>query len=44
MESNWKWSLAVPLSSCVILGRFLGFSEPPFPHMENEGVGIGTPV
>lgn len=40
MESNWKWNLAVSLSSCVTLHRLLGFSGPPFLHLENEGVGI----
>lgn len=34
----------MPLSSCVTLGRLLGFSGPPFPHLENEGGGIVIPV
>ena len=43
MESNWKWSLAVPLSSCVTLGKLPSFSGPPFPHLGNEGVGMLIP-
>lgn len=43
-ESNWRWRPAVPLNSCVTLGRLLGFSGPPFPHLENEGDGIVIPV